>query len=205
MKRIIISMVALVGWAAPAFADLNVIPDSLTLDFRTDAWESANFENFHTVGNVKATAQSGGSLWQDSVDGLGIRGGEDDEVDLEEILRIDIYGGMNLAGVWITDIFKKAAQPYNGEGGLDGVETGSVLVNDLLLFNFAGYWDEQVNNGELYVSFGQVLNVTSLSFSSSSEGDDEYSVAGAIVPLPGAVLLGVLGLGYAGLKLRRLV
>jgi hypothetical protein len=208
VKRVIMSMVVSVGLVAPAFADMNIAPPvgSLTLDFRTAVWAPANNRSSYTVGNVTATAVQPcrSLLWQDAVDGLGIRGGEQDEINRQEILKIDIAGGMNLAGIWITDIFKRANPPLDPtEGGSDGIETGSVLVNGSMRFDFAGYWDEQLNNGELYVSFGQILNVTTLRFWSSCEANDDYSVAGAVVPIPGAVLLGFLGLGYAGMKLRK--
>jgi len=200
---IILSIAALCFSAAPAMADMNIAPSvgSLDIDFRTAAWSGAYNQTSYTVGNVMATALPQESkLYQDSDDGLGVLGGEPDEIDMREQLQIDIDGGMNLIGVWLTDIFT------SNDGNPDG-EEGDVLItltNDSTQqFFFNGYWPLGTNNGELWVPFGDTYNVKQLLFSSVLEDNDEYSVAGAVVPIPGAVLLGILGLSAAGIKLRK--
>jgi len=203
VKKIILITIICAFTAVPVLADMNIAPTlgSLDVDFRTTDWSGALNQTSLTVGNVTATALPAGALlYQDSDDGLGILGGEPDEIDKSEQLRIDIAGGMSLNALWLTDIF-------SAEDGGDG-EEGSVLITVIspsssFTLPFAGYWPLGTNNGELYVPFGATYNVTTLLFSSVDQINDEYSVAGLVVPVPGAVLLGILGLSAAGIKLRR--
>ena len=66
-----------------------------------------------------------------------------------------------------------------------------------------GFWGEDSDqlNGEQYVPINMIVGA--LDFGNVCT-NSEYSVAGVeIVPVPGAVLLGMLGLSVAGLKLRK--
>jgi hypothetical protein len=113
----------------------------LTVDFRTSSWSGADTQSIYTVGNATATALPGGStFWQDSVDGLGVRGGQPDEIDGSENIQVDFAGGMNLRGVWLTDLFKSP----DGAGDPLG-EHGQVRINDTSVFNFYGNGSDQVN------------------------------------------------------------
>jgi len=205
MRRIALIAVICAFIAGPVSAQLNIAPPvgSLAIDFRTDDWAGANGLNIFTVGAVTATAipETTTLFRLEPEDGLGVQpGSQSDEIDGSEQLQIDIAGGMNLNGVWLADIFEA------GDGGTDG-EEGSVVVtltdSSSDTFSFEGYWALGTNNGELFVPFGGTYDVEQLLFSSVGEANDEYAVIGAAVPVPGAVLLGMLGLSVVGVKLRK--
>ena len=77
-------------------ASATIIPSGLDVDFREAPWDDADNQPNWTVGGVTAeVAGVQANLYQDSTDGLGVRGGEDDEIDGEETLKItfaDPYG-----------------------------------------------------------------------------------------------------------------
>ncbi|MCD6392516.1 MAG: hypothetical protein J7M40_03315 [Planctomycetes bacterium] len=190
--------------ASTALANPTIIPDNLAIDFRDSAWFDAHGEHTYTVGAVTATALPDDRLlYHDSVDlnidGLGILGGENDEVDLIEILRIDIAGGKSLSGVWITDLF----DPPDGSDDTYG-ERGQVVINGGQIFYFNGIDSDQAN-GEIWVDFGGGILVNSALFSIVDGPDDnEFSVAGfTAIPAPGAILLGSIGVGLVGWLRRR--
>jgi hypothetical protein len=203
MRKIALISVLCAFIAGPVVADLNIAPPvgSLAIDFRTAAWGPAHGQTTYTVGNVTATAlpQDTTLFRSEPEDGLGVQpGDQSDEIDYPEQLQIDIAGGMNLSGIWLADIFEA------GDGG-DGEEgTVKITLTDTTdtTLNFEGYWPLGTNNGELFVPFGASYNVSQLLFSSVDDFNDEYAVIGA-VPVPGAVLLGMLGLSVVGVKLRK--
>ena len=203
MKKIALITILCAFMAAPAVADLNIAPPvgSLAIDFRTAAWGPADSQTTYTVGNVTATAlPQGTSLFRaEPEDGLGVQPGDQaDEIDYPEQLQIDIAGGMNLSGIWLADIFS-ADDGVNGEEGSVQITMTDMTSASL---TFEGYWPLGTNNGELFVPFGATYNVSQLLFSSVDDVNDEYAVIGA-VPVPGAVLLGMLGLSVVGVKLRK--
>lgn len=190
---------------APVLAD-TIPAGDLFIDFRLSGWGSANNQPTFTLGGVTATAlPSGSELYQDTTDGLGILGGEPDEVDLDEQLQISFANPpapIYLTGVWLTDLF----QPDDG-GGLG--ESGEVVFSGTgESFTFAGHHPENVDNGEFYLSFGKSLLVTINDFFTfntiESEINNDFSVAGftgSEVPVPAAVwLLGSGLLGLVGLR-----
>ena len=72
-------------------ASATIIPSGLDVDFREAPWADAFDKPNWTVDGVTATAavaDVSANLYQDSTDGLGVRGGEDDEIDGEETLKI---------------------------------------------------------------------------------------------------------------------
>jgi hypothetical protein len=188
---------------------VSIIPDNLIIDFRDEAvWGGADGqESFSPDNIVTATALPFGKtlFWDDAEkkedrDGLGIRPGEPDEINQGEILLIEIAGGMNLTGVWITDLF-----PFPDGSDPDG-EMGQVIINNDFLnpFGFSGS-ESNTFNGEQFVSFRGVLEVDSAIFSiSGPSGNNEFSVAGfAPVPEPGTIVLlalGMLGVSIFGRK-----
>ena len=222
MKRLLIVLViavfnvVLVG---TAMAYPTPIPDNLAIDFRT--WTGASGQAFYSgTANVTATALPSTSvLWQDTTDGLGVQGGEADEIDnlsgQYEQLQVDITGGMNLTGVWLTDLFLSSASgnspSENYAAPSPTGEPGMVVINGgNYTFTFVGVESNiganaYPNNGELFVSFNQPITVYTAVFSvlpanTGNYAGIEYSVAGfeaAPVPIPAAAWL--LGSGLLGL------
>ena len=177
----------------------TTIPAVLDVDLRT--WIGAYNQRSYTVGNVTATP-IGGKLFQDSIDGLGVRGGENDEINVGESLTFTISGGMNMTGVWITDLFAWAV-PEPGEN-FRANEFGYLILNGTTRFDFVAvdqYSGSGGSNGNFFVDFGTTFRADSIQFfAGNNDPLNEYSVAGfegGQVPIPGAVWL--LGSGLLGL------
>lgn len=204
--RIACAALALVAaLVSTSLTEAGVIPSSLEVDFRAKAWSGANWQHTYAVGDVTATANpSYKLLWQDSTDGLGIRGGSQaDEIELSEILEVDFAnGGKVLSGVYITDLFDTP------DGGIG--EKGIVVINGTMVFKFDGNLADQVN-GELFVSFGGNVLVQSAVFYADNTAagivasNNEFSVAGFAGVAPGPITvtepnaLGLLALSFVGL------
>lgn len=185
----------------------QALPINLDIDFRDNAWDAADYQASWTIGDITALGQPGGSLlYQDSTDGLGIRGGEPDEIDRLESLEILFNTPYVLRDVAITDLF--ASNDGNQARGEEGYVhlyggNGSFLQS----FTFFGNDSDQAN-GEQLVDFGQSLIVSRAVFSARNLSNNEFSVAGfakaAPVPEPATMLLFGVGLaGLAGLARRR--
>lgn len=207
--RVIIPVLA-VGVLLTGVVSASIIPSPIAIDFRDAAWAPANGLHSYTVGGVTATALPSQPmarlLYQDGIDGLGILGGEMDEIDLMELLRVDIVGGKLLTGAWITDLF---GTPDGGCG-----EFGRLFINDTQMFAFDGNFSDQAN-GEYFMSFGGEINVTKAVFfvdnmrPGCDPTNNDFSVAGftarpadtpdtPTVPEPATLLLlggGLLGAG----------
>lgn len=207
--RVIAPIIAL-GVLLTGVASASIIPTPIAIDFRDAAWAPASGLHSYAVGSVTATALPSTPfprlLYQDGIDGLGILGGEMDEIDLMELLRVDIVGGKLLTGAWITDLF---GTPDGGCG-----EFGRLVINDTQMFSFDGNFSDQAN-GEFFVSFGGEITVTKAVFfvdnlrPGCDPANNDFSVAGftthpsdtpdtPTVPEPTTLLLlggGLLGAG----------
>ncbi|MCK5233157.1 MAG: hypothetical protein KAR13_23000, partial [Desulfobulbaceae bacterium] len=197
--------------AGNAFA--SIIPGNLAIDFRDTVWQPDNNYSSHqvsyTFGNVTATAYGYDDnlkyyrLNQHDIDGLGVRTykkrnneqvNEIDEINKGEYLRVEIEGGMDLTGVWITNLFD-----YEGYGeNFMEPEYGHLVLNGSTTINFSadntGQYPSNTSgggtNGELWVEFLGSPRVFYIDFYPGESGKDalpcnEYSVAGFTpVPLP---------------------
>jgi hypothetical protein len=105
-----------------------------------------------------------------------------------------VAGPVNVAGTW-THYW-----PSSGDGMEVAVYANGVQMFDTLLTSGSANFDFDIN-----VSPGNVVDYVvgpgSLFNGNYDRADIETTIT--LVPVPGAILLGILGLGAAGLKLRR--
>ncbi len=200
MKKLMILysvFILLFGFAG--FAGAIPMIGDLAVDFRTDDWQgSANAHGSASFSfdGVTAIASGGdGTLFaNDSADGLGILGGELDEIDMDEALLIDFGTGRFLTGVWITDLFPEGQGEFGAmQFSYDGNSTSPVI-------EFNGH-NTIEPNGAQYIDFGGSFNINLIIFGHTiADPESEFSVAGftaAAVPESATMLL--LGVGLVGI------
>ena len=184
--------------ASTSFGSVSIIPSHLVVDFRSDDWAPAFGQQNYSFDGVTAETNSEElKLHQDEIDGLGVLGGENDEIDGQEAILVTFEEEIRLGGVWITDLYKSS------DGGAIG-EIGTVVLNGVTPFIFKGENSHQAN-GEQWVAFGDngIVVKTALFYTIGEEENNEFSVAGFThVPAPGAILLASFGCGIVS-QLRR--
>lgn len=109
------------------------------IDFRVSAFADCLDVAVCKVGalTIFAERQSADGTWMaesiywDPIDGFGVMGGrQNDEIDADERLTIQIAGGKDIAGIWLSDLFIGEGQRYDGEAySSDDVETASIAFS----------------------------------------------------------------------------
>ncbi|MBP7051963.1 MAG: hypothetical protein KBE65_13195 [Phycisphaerae bacterium] len=222
MKRVLFLVVAGACLAAPATADMvqfyqlpydNV--DSTT-GFGAGTNVLAVSQLSLLAGDAMAYAMRNGSagvFTQRDTRGLGIQGGELDEVDKDlvgivEHIDVVFTEAYYIDSVELRSLFKPDPSPAAGEIAVVSVirEYGTSSQVTETSWQLLGFEDiAWGTDGAVTQSLGGiVLNAGDALVFSPEAG--EFALAAMtvrLVPVPGAVLLGLLGLGYAGMRLRR--
>ncbi len=176
-----------------------------SIDFRTTAFGGANCRTSFTVDGVTLTATSpkGARLYQDSLDGVGVRSGyENDEIDGRDRLRISFSNPAFVSSILLTDLFNEGIYMERGAYQLNGSGNWSSF--------FTAPGQRYGTNGELLLTFDPAVAVTSILFRAPGRfpflnRDHDFSVArietASAVPIPAAAWL--LGTGVVGLVVLR--
>ena len=192
--------------------DAHAGPLSPQVDFRSGSFSSGN--NQHSVsGEVDGVGFTVSAyrlndvgemeealLWWDALDGLGIRGGEEDEIDGDERLVITFDTVVGLSDLFFSDLF-------SGESTMGTIldEAGTAVLDSSVTIDFSADQllgtDGDKANGEHALSLSKVEPVLSITLSASGLGH-EFSLVGftdpplttTSIPVPGMSTIFMLGL-----------
>jgi len=181
-----------------------------TVDVTVSAWNDTR-----TANSVWSSGYSTDTLYWDNQtrDGFGIQGGENDEIDRKEFMTVDFNVAVMLEGVYLTDLFKPQDGGAAGEKAWVELWLGTNLLGTYA-FQSGNDLSINENNGGYYGAFGvdqpgqHAVTLDKVIFRStglSTYTNDEYSVAGfrgypvTAIPLPAALPLYGTGLAVMGL------
>jgi len=204
MNKIFKPVIATIFVLFSVAANASVIPD-LFVDFRSTDWSGAWNKNLYTYNGVTISAlPTTKTIFQNKIDGIGILGGEPDEINPGEMMNISFnYSASTasaLTGVWITDLFDAPDGGINGEEGYVSLTLANGTVID---YSFFGNASHQAN-GEQYIDFGAKLQVVSAFFQTNGVAGNEFSIAGfTAIPEASTISMLVIGLILMGFTFRR--
>jgi hypothetical protein len=196
MKRILLAVLVVGVLAGQAFGGMYVLdqPTALTFGLLSNSDSGA----FPAMGTLDAKTPT-----LTGVDFIGQLG---DGSDLDQTANVELgKDGLSLAGYtgFTTTLVNNDDDPWT----VQLFAQGDTLVKSGTQF---------LNSGQsVTLAVATTGTITKIGFSvtglftgilgDSPSNPDFYSIETAQVPVPGAVLLGFLGLGAAGIKLRRFV
>ena len=208
------ALAAAVTMTGPAHAAFTAsltdgAPTNFDVDFRDGSSGGTNLGPTETFDYIEVTA-TGGDLNQFPDDGLGITGGEgdeiDDRVDGKESMILSFNNSLSRPTVLIgiSDLF---GPPDGGDDGEDGQVQVDVNTSDDGTESFVAGADPSSNNGEWTLALAgfSVDDNLEITLTAGPKGsNNDFSVMGVSqVPLPAAAWLMIGGLGAVGAYARR--
>lgn len=217
----------LVAGAGAAFAAMTAqaAPLDPQVDFRDALFSAANRQSSFsaTIDGISFTVsafrdsanggQEAAELWWDEIDGLGVWGIEDDEIDAGQYIVIDFAQTIGLSHLFFADLFDN--ETWNGLTYSETVRFFTDFGLDLTLTaaDLAGSGGDAAN-GEAVAALDKIQPVNRLTITvpKGLAGRQNFAVLGftdpplaaTAIPVPAATLFLVPGLmALVGLERRR--
>ncbi len=182
------------------------------IDFRDAAYSAADYQPSYTalVEGVELTLKAypvGRTLYQDDKDGIGIRGGyENDEIEGDEVLALHFSRPVLINYLHVSDLF------YEKNSGVWFQEIGYYWMDDGDRIQFIAdkaNLPSPATNGEQMVNVGKLTDVLYLGAPGKIQVGNyllghEFSLAGVDItvdetqPIPEPSTLAMFGLGLLG-------